>query len=94
MANIGGSIRQRMLVTSTSFAVASLVTLPAAAVEGNAATHLEEVVVTARKREETLMDIPLSVTALSSEDIREANISSLTDIAANTVGFTVNRFMQ
>ena len=90
MANIGGSIRQRMLATSTSFAVASLITLPAAAVEGNAATHLEEVVVTARKREETLMDIPLSVTALSSEDIREANISSLADIAANTVGFTVN----
>lgn len=88
--NKGVATCQRMLVSATAFAVASLVALPATAAESNTARPFEEVVVTARKREESLLDIPLSVTALSSEDMREANISSLTDIAANTVGFTVN----
>ena len=37
-----------------------------------AAEQLEEVVVTARKREESLQDIPLAVTAFSAEQLRKA----------------------
>lgn len=82
---------KRAIVVATTLAVGSVVSLPmVAAAQERESYTLEEVVVTARKREERLQDIPLSVTALSSEDMREANISSLSDIAANTVGFTVN----
>ena len=41
---------------------------------------LEEVVVTARKREESLLEVPLAVTALTSEDLLGAGIVSLVDV--------------
>ena len=40
--------------------------------EGRAARNIiEEVVVTARKREENIQETPLAVTALSGDDLRE-----------------------
>tara|TARA_R110000772_G_scaffold48089_4_gene109862 strand:+ start:49735 stop:51921 length:2187 start_codon:yes stop_codon:yes gene_type:complete len=40
---------------------------------------LEEVVVTARKKEESLQDIPLSVTAVTGQSMRETMVSSMED---------------
>ena len=47
----------------------------------------EEIVVTARKREETLQDVPLSVAALSSEQLQSRGLNNDADIASFTVGF-------
>ena len=44
---------------------------------------LEEVVVTARKREETVLDTPLSVTALGAGQIEERKLRGLTDLAVS-----------
>ena len=44
---------------------------------------LEEVVVTARKREESIMDVPIAVTALSSDQL---NILKVRDIQSLSVG--------
>ena len=44
---------------------------------------LEEVVVTARKREETVLDAPLSVTALGSGEIEARKLRGLTDLAVS-----------
>jgi iron complex outermembrane receptor protein len=41
---------------------------------------LEEVVVTARKREESLQDIPIAVTALSGENLQELGLRDLSDL--------------
>ena len=41
---------------------------------------LEEIVVTARKRDESIQDIPLSVAAFSSEQLREQQITDVEDI--------------
>ena len=49
---------------------------------------LEEIVVTARKTEERLVDVPLAITAISSETIEQKGISNLDDIAAATPGLT------
>jgi iron complex outermembrane receptor protein len=43
-------------------------------------TPLEEVFVTARRREESLQDVPIAVTALSGDFLREQNISELSDL--------------
>lgn len=45
---------------------------------------LEEIVVTARKRSETLQEVPLSVTAFTDASIESAGLESITDIAALT----------
>ena len=44
---------------------------------------LEEVVVTARKREETVLDAPLSITALGAGQIEARKIRGLTDLAVS-----------
>lgn len=63
-----------------SAAIASLlgsVYIPLATAEGFA---LEEVIVTARKREESLQETPVAVTALDSEALRDAGVRNLADL--------------
>ena len=50
---------------------------------------IEEVVVTARKREESLMDIPDAITVFSDAVIETANISSIRDFADLTPNLTI-----
>ncbi len=47
---------------------------------------LEEIVVSARKREENIQDIPLSVTAITSERIEELNVQGLSELSKITSG--------
>ena len=54
------------------------------------AQQLEEVIVTARKQEENLMQVPLSITAVTSETLEAANIKDPQDIAAFTPGLFVS----
>ena len=42
---------------------------------------LDEVVVTARKREESLQDVPLSITAFSAESLEQRGVESIYDVA-------------
>ena len=48
--------------------------------EDDAVMEIEEILVTARKREESLLDIPESITAISGQDIDRQNIKTLDDI--------------
>lgn len=48
---------------------------------------LEEIIVTARKREESLQSLPLTVTALTSEDIYERGVNDILDLSDYTPGF-------
>jgi iron complex outermembrane receptor protein len=49
---------------------------------------IEEIVVTARKREESLLDIPLTVTAFSAAEIEASAMNSIRDLARLTPAFT------
>ena len=42
---------------------------------------LEEVVVTAQKREQRLIDVPISITALSGETLRDRGIQTVSDLS-------------
>lgn len=50
---------------------------------------LEEVVVTAQKRDEALQEVPMAVTALSSAELDRRNIVSMPDLDAVVPGLTV-----
>ena len=58
---------------------------PAAA----ATVELDEVLVTARRREERLQDVPLAVTALSGASLAEANITDVYSVATRVPSLTV-----
>ena len=47
---------------------------------------LEEIVVTAQKREERLQDVPISITAFSGDELAASGVKSTTDLAIKTPG--------
>lgn len=66
----------------------------AAAEEGEAiaepeAAIVEEVTVTARKREEDIQDVPFSVVAQTEEVLRDRGAENIEDVSANVAGFNV-----
>lgn len=48
---------------------------------------LEEIVVSARRRDESLQDVPLAITAFTAADIQDAGIDNAEDLALQTPGF-------
>jgi iron complex outermembrane receptor protein len=61
--------------------------VPEVLAQAAAPSNIEEIVVTARRRAESLQEVPLSINAFSSETISEAGISDMSGIAAFTPGF-------
>ena len=51
---------------------------------------IEEVVVTARRKTESLQDVPLSVSAMGAEKLEQAGIDTAFDIQGNTPSFTIS----
>lgn len=75
--------------TALSAAVASAIicstaTLPLQAQE------MEEIIVTATKRGESLQDVPLAITALSGDFVRDTNLNDVKDLVIFTPGVTGN----
>ncbi len=68
-----------------AFAVSMLV-----ASSGMAENMLEEVVVTATKRAESLSDVPVSVAALGANELRDAGITDIAEVTAYIPNFEVS----
>ena len=49
----------------------------------------EEMVVTARKKEETVQEVPMSVAAPTEAELRDRGAETIEDVAANVAGFSV-----
>jgi iron complex outermembrane receptor protein len=60
----------------------------AQAVAAASGPTLEEIVVTARKREESLIDVPVAVSVLTAKEIEAKGIQNLQDVARFTPGLT------
>lgn len=69
-------------------AVASALVVP---VQPVLAQGIEEIVVTARKREESLQEVPLSISAFSEEFIDDTGVNSITDVAQYTPNLSFRR---
>ncbi|GAA6153061.1 TonB-dependent receptor [Pseudoteredinibacter isoporae] len=55
-----------------------------------ASSLLEEVVVTAQKREQNLQDVPISISAFSGDSLKEMGAESISDIGRATAGVEMN----
>ncbi len=75
---------KRTLLGSTA-ALFALSSVPAFAQN---TSGIEEIVVTARKRQESLQEIPIAITAFSGEELKQRNAANMYDIAAATPGMT------
>ena len=72
---------KKTLALSVSIIASNFMVLPQAAfAQDENAFKIDEVVVTARKREESLQDVPLAVTALDASAIENLHTSTITGI--------------
>src|ERR1700758_1082172 len=55
----------------------------------SAADTLEEVIVTAQRRAEPLLDVPVSISVISAADIERLHATNLRDLEATAPGFTI-----
>ncbi len=82
---------RKILLFTQATAIALMGTVAASpqanAQETSSDSFNDEIVVTARKRDEKLSDIPLAVTAFSESQIEEAGFAGLDDISLQTTGF-------
>jgi iron complex outermembrane receptor protein len=58
----------------------------------NRGLALEEVIVTAQKRAESIQEVPISITAFGSEKLEAMGISDIEDIGANVPNLVLNTF--
>ncbi|RZV50367.1 MAG: TonB-dependent receptor, partial [Sphingomonadaceae bacterium] len=86
----------KKLILMTSVAGAAMIAVPAYAQDANddaaAVQEAEEggaIVITARRRAETLQDVPLSVTAYSGPQLEREAALDITDIADTTPNVTL-----
>jgi iron complex outermembrane receptor protein len=83
---------QHPLTLAVAMSIATTAQMPVAWSQDDE-MDLEEVIVTARKREENLQEVPLSVTAFNATTLQDYRMFSPEDIAAFTPGFSfVNSF--
>ncbi len=57
--------------------------------EGSEATRLESITVSARRREETLQDVPIAVTAFTPEAIDKLNVRDISDLGPQVPNLTI-----
>ena len=82
------SMQQLRIIIAVS--VSALMTLAAAAPAWSQETlEIEEITVTATKREQSIQDVPISITAFSGDDVQQNGWSSPVDIMAWPVNSSV-----
>jgi iron complex outermembrane recepter protein len=80
-------VRPRRTLLAKAVSAALLAGTAAAQLQ---AQELEEIVVTATKRAESVMDVPLAITAMSGSFMRDVNLDDVKDLVAFTPGITGN----
>lgn len=87
----GSQSVQKKFVPRRKLAVAVSAAVMASSLPGAALGQaLEEVIVTATKRSESVMEVPLAITAISGKMIDAANLDNVKDLIAFTPGVTGN----
>lgn len=80
--------RNGIVQLSAVVATALLVSVPTGMALGQVDTMIQEIVVTARKKAENLQEVPVAVTAFTSDAIESAGIRDLYDVAELTPGLS------
>jgi iron complex outermembrane receptor protein len=82
-------LKSSLLGTSAALCLAASATAQTGGgVDSAAATRLEELVVTAQKREQAINDVPMSITAISGEVLADRGVVSSADLTKLVPGFS------
>jgi iron complex outermembrane recepter protein len=89
--------RAAMLARAVAASLAAVAAAPAVAQQaggsrGGASAGLDEIVVTARRVEERLVDVPIAITAFTADELARRNIQGIGDVAKFTAGFSFENY--
>lgn len=76
------------LLAASSATAAAADTAPSSQALAGAAPTLQEVVVTAEKRSERLLDVPMSITTATGRQLQDAGVANVADLQKIAPGFT------
>ena len=79
------NFRKPLLGSTGAAALIALTVMPEPAAAQS--LSIEEITVTARRREESLQDTPLSITAFTADALRQRNVTNIYDLSAITPNF-------
>src|SRR5690554_616690 len=85
---MNNTFRKKLLVTSM-MTIASGLSAPTIAQSTTGVVSLEEIVVTARRRDESIQDVPLTVNAVTAEQLNDLNIRTIEDLEGVVAGLTL-----
>lgn len=84
---------RRNICAVSILALAAIMAHPAAAqtntTQNGESSALDEIVVTAQKRDQSLQDVPVAVTAIGADAIRQSNVKTLSDLAQIAPGLSI-----
>jgi iron complex outermembrane receptor protein len=83
------SISRNSLLASTAIAMAAWLPAAAHAQQAEGSAGLEEIVVTAQKREQSMQDVPIAITAVTAENLQANRIFTVNDLSSIAPGVTV-----
>lgn len=78
--------------SAAALALSVAMTMTSSAFAQDSGAMLEEITVTAERREQSLQDVPIAVTAFSGDMVTEANITRMEDVAMQTPNFKMTSF--
>ena len=84
-----GTLRRMLAATIVVMFALGTDVLPGTSNTAIAQEVIEEIIVTSRKREESLQDVPFAVQAVTGDQIIQRGVTSLEDLANNVAGFSV-----
>jgi len=90
IATLGAALPLANLRADESAAAAGPATGPAAPAGGESEQRLQEVIITATRREESLSKVPISVSALTQSDMDDRGIKDMQDIVRFVPGVTID----
>lgn len=83
------SLHRRVLASSIIAVNAGLLsTIPTSAL--GQSMVLEEIIVTARKRQESIQDVPISMAAFSGDQLRDAGVTNIKDLTMHVPGLQID----
>src|ERR1700692_4523912 len=79
-----------LVIATAMLAVPALTAVAATGPAGDTPIQLDEVMVTARKRDERLIDIPESISVISADDLTKKGIQTVEDVGRQTPNLQLN----
>ena len=77
------------VIATAIFATSGGVTLAADETTKQGEPYIEEIIVTAEKREESILDVPMSMTALSGDKLEDLGLTNVFDLEQQVPGLQV-----